>query len=59
MVALVEMNMSGFYSHVICSGTKIVEIKNYCGDVFYSHVICSGTKIATANVSVISGFTVT
>ncbi len=34
-----------FYSHVICSGTKIAPQAVYHGCWFYSHVICSGTKM--------------
>ena len=34
-----------FYSHVICSGTKIQNYPSRQLDGFYSHVICSGTKI--------------
>ena len=36
---------STFYSHVICSGTKITMVKKGEMLKFYSHVICSGTKI--------------
>ena len=35
----------GFYSHVICSGTKILPTVHKTVVAFYSHVICSGTKI--------------
>ena len=34
-----------FYSHVICSGTKIKTTLKGEKLEFYSHVICSGTKI--------------
>ena len=34
-----------FYSHVICSGTKINFKVLFYLFMFYSHVICSGTKI--------------
>ena len=38
--------MKAFYSHVICSGTKIVNKDEQAMKAFYSHVICSGTKIS-------------
>ena len=38
-------NQGLFYSHVICSGTKIELGLFQLRLKFYSHVICSGTKM--------------
>ena len=48
-----------FYSHVICSGTKIDAICELYSNLFYSHVICSGTKIGISVNSDGVRFTVT
>ena len=39
-----------FYSHVICSGTKMQTLEVIQGPRFYSHVICSGTKIVLVGI---------
>ena len=48
-----------FYSHVICSGTKIDTNTKQIVEMFYSHVICSGTKIKQEFQAWGSSFTVT
>ena len=40
------MEVTGFYSHVICLGTKICTDLFLQQLLFYSHVICLGTKIS-------------
>ena len=42
---MINPTLRKFYSHVICSGTKIILGTIFHQRVFYSHVICSGTKI--------------
>ena len=43
------MKANEFYSHVICSGTKIAKGNTIYRIKFYSHVICSGTKMLQRN----------
>ena len=34
-----------FYNHLILSGTKMLDLKEYHNHKFYNHLILSGTKI--------------
>nr|DAY52339.1 MAG TPA: hypothetical protein [Caudoviricetes sp.] len=48
MNRVVPFNGIGFYSHVICLGTKILKLQAWYVFMFYSHVICLGTKIESS-----------
>ena len=53
------MRTPGFYSNIICLGTKIKVGAENGNDKFYSHIICLGTKITQATINNALSFTVT
>ena len=59
MVLVTSLDSTGFYSHVICLGTKIMFNALLALELFYSHVICLGTKIMWRDIKWKGCFTVT